>query len=75
MQSTTGSRGPYKSGLKTQKSIVDSAIGLLIDEGYHNFSLRKVAQRSGISGGNLQHHFKCRTFAPNSFLWHISRVL
>ncbi|MFT6694243.1 MAG: AcrR family transcriptional regulator [Neolewinella sp.] len=53
-------RGPYKSGLLTQKSIIDAAIELLMDSGYHNFSLRKVALRVGISGGNLQHHFKSK---------------
>lgn len=60
MPSTLKARGPYKSGLKTQKLIIESAVNLLIEEGYHNFSLRKVALRSGISGGNLQHHFKTK---------------
>ncbi|MBL4673758.1 MAG: TetR/AcrR family transcriptional regulator [Arenicella sp.] len=60
MPNNSGARGPYKSGLKKQKLIIESAVDLLIDEGYHNFSLRKVSQRAGISGGNLQHHFKTK---------------
>jgi len=60
MQRNPGTRGPYKSGLKKQKLIIESAIDLLIDEGYHNFSLRKVSKRAGMSGGNLQHHFKTK---------------
>lgn len=60
MPNTSNNRGPYKSGLIKQKLIVKSAIDLLTDEGYHNFSLRKVAKRAGMSAGNLQHHFKTK---------------
>ncbi len=60
MLNTRKARGPYKSGLKTQKTIIEAAQNLLVDEGYHNFSLRKVALKAGISGGNLQHHFKSK---------------
>lgn len=50
-------RGPYKKGAETRTTIIQSAIKLLIEEGYHSFSLRKVALRAGVSIGNLQHHF------------------
>lgn len=50
-------RGPYKKSAETRASIVRGAIDSLIEEGYHNFSLRKVALRAGVSIGNLQHHF------------------
>lgn len=53
-------RGPYKAGLERQKQILEAARKLLIDEGYHNFSIRKVAKKVGISPGNLQHHFATR---------------
>lgn len=53
-------RGPYKSGIAKQKFIIDTAIKLLIDEGYHNFSFRKVAKKAGISGGNIQHYFSVK---------------
>lgn len=53
-------RGPYKAGLERQKQILIEARSLLIEEGYHNFSIRKVAKRVGISAGNLQHHFATR---------------
>ena len=50
-------RGPYKKSAETRAAIIQAAIDLLIEEGYHNFSLRKVAMRAGVSIGNLQHHF------------------
>lgn len=50
-------RGPYKKSAETRATIIRGAIELLIEEGYHNFSMRKVAVRSGVSIGNLQHHF------------------
>lgn len=60
MKQNTSARGPYKRGLRKQKLIIESSVDLLIDEGYHNFSLRKVAKRAEMSGGNLQHHFKTK---------------
>lgn len=42
---------------QTAKNILDSAEAVLIDEGYHNFSMRQVAARAGITLGNLQYHF------------------
>lgn len=54
---TSNKRGPYKRGLTRQRLILDSAVTLLIDDGFHNFSLRKVAKKNGISPGNLQHYF------------------
>ncbi|MBU2979604.1 TetR/AcrR family transcriptional regulator [Alteromonas sp. C1M14] len=69
-------RGPYKAGLERQKQILEAAKNLLIDEGYHNFSIRKVAKRVGISPGNLQHHFATRDDLVSAMLDHvISRYL
>ncbi len=56
----TSKRGPYKSGIERQKQILDEATQLLIEEGYHNFSIRKVAKRVGLSAGNIQHYFPTR---------------
>ncbi|MCE2026744.1 TetR/AcrR family transcriptional regulator [Sessilibacter corallicola] len=55
-----GKRGPYKSGIERQKQILEEATQLLIEEGYHNFSIRKVAKRVGLSAGNIQHYFPTR---------------
>lgn len=59
-QVKTTKRGPYKSGLERQKQIIEAARELVIEEGYHNFSIRKVAKRVGLSAGNVQHHFSSR---------------
>lgn len=49
--------GTYKKGKSSSASILEAATKLLIDAGYHNFSLRKVAETAGISLGNLQYYF------------------
>jgi AcrR family transcriptional regulator len=54
------SRGRYKSGVATRSKIVEAAINLLVEQGYHSFSLRKVAMKAGVSIGNLQHHFRSK---------------
>ena len=74
-QSETGvKRGPYKAGLERQKQILVEARNLLIEEGYHNFSIRKVAKRVGISAGNLQHHFATRDDLVAAMLDHVISV-
>lgn len=50
-------RGPYKKSAATRRAIVNASIDSLIEAGYYNFSLRKVALKAGVSIGNLQHHF------------------
>ncbi|MEP1385522.1 MAG: TetR/AcrR family transcriptional regulator [Paraglaciecola sp.] len=50
-------RGSYKAGLEKQKKIIETTRMLIIEEGYTNFSFRKVAKKVGISVGNLQHYF------------------
>jgi AcrR family transcriptional regulator len=44
-------------GKSTALAILLAAEQLLIDEGYHNFSLRKVASAAGLTLGNLQYYF------------------
>lgn len=53
-------RGPYKTGVERQKLILEATQKIFIEDGYHNFSFRKVAKSVGISPGNLQHHFATR---------------
>jgi AcrR family transcriptional regulator len=50
-------RGKSGKGQLTALSILLAAEKLLIDEGYHNFSLRKVAATAGLTLGNLQYYF------------------
>lgn len=47
----------YTKGEKRIKLILEAAEQLLIDSGYHNFSMRKVATKAGVSVGNLQYYF------------------
>jgi AcrR family transcriptional regulator len=49
--------GTYAKGKLRAGDILDAAIKLMIDEGYHNLSMRGVAQHAGIRLGNLQHYF------------------
>ena len=44
-------------GQNTALAILLAAEKLLIDEGYHNFSLRKVAATADLTLGNLQYYF------------------
>lgn len=50
----------YRAISKGEKRILiilEAAEQLLIDSGYHSFSMRKVAKQAGISVGNLQYYF------------------
>jgi AcrR family transcriptional regulator len=50
-------RGRSGKGQHTALAIVLAAEKLVIDEGYHNFSLRKVAAKAELTLGNLQYYF------------------
>lgn len=47
----------YTKGEKRIKSILQASENLLIENGYHKFSMRKVAVQAGVSVGNLQYYF------------------
>lgn len=47
----------YTKGEKRVESIIQASETLLIENGYHNFSMRKVAAKAGVSVGNLQYYF------------------
>jgi len=53
----TRPRGPYRKSAETRAAIIHATIDLLIEEGYYNLSIRKVASRARVSAGNVQHHF------------------
>ena len=61
MQANTGKtaakRGRSGKGQHTAQAILLAAEQLVIDEGYHNFSLRKVAAEADLTLGNLQYYF------------------
>jgi AcrR family transcriptional regulator len=50
-------RGRSGKGQHTALAILLAAEQLIIDEGYHNFSLRKVASAADLTLGNLQYYF------------------
>src|SRR3954453_17161951 len=50
-------RGGYAKGRATREEILDSAMRLFGEVGYHPASLREVAARVGISHPGLLHHF------------------
>ena len=49
--------GKSGKGRRTAQCILEAAAELLIDEGYHSFSLHKVSARAGLTIGNLQYYF------------------
>lgn len=50
-------RGPYQSGLARREAILDAAVDLLAELGYHGMSLRDVARHVGISHPGVIYHF------------------
>lgn len=50
-------RGSYASGLARREAILDAAVDLLGDVGYHGMSLRDVARNVGISHPGVIYHF------------------
>jgi AcrR family transcriptional regulator len=58
----------YSKGEKRIMLILEAAEQLLIDSGYHNFSMRKVATKAGVSVGNLQYYFPSKDKLLESLL-------
>lgn len=50
-------RGSYSAGLATRESILEAAMGLIAQSGYHGFSLRDVGREVGISHPAVIYHF------------------
>ena len=71
MTSTPTSQGAYRKGKDKRNHILDVARDLLIDAGYHNFSLRKVAEKAGIRVGNLQYYFPAKSDLVQAMLDHV----
>ena len=49
--------GTYAKGRTRAADILDAAVTVLIEHGYPNLSLRRVAEEAGLRLGNLQHYF------------------
>ena len=64
------SKGETK-GERRIKIILEAAEQLLIDSGYHNFSMRKVATKAGVSVGNLQYYFPSKDKLLEALLDHV----
>ncbi|EEJ53131.1 TetR/AcrR family transcriptional regulator [Mobiluncus mulieris] len=50
-------RGSYASGLARREAILDAAVDLLGEVGYHGMSLRDIARSVGISHPGVIYHF------------------
>lgn len=61
----------YTKGERRIKIILEAAEQLLIDSGYHNFSMRKVATKAGVSVGNLQYYFPSKDNLLEALLDHV----
>lgn len=61
----------YNKGERRIETILKTAEKLLIDGGYNNFSMRKVAIKSGISLGNLQYYFPSKNKLLEALLDHV----
>ncbi|MEY8200808.1 MAG: TetR/AcrR family transcriptional regulator [Colwellia sp.] len=58
-------------GERRIKLILEAAEQLLIDNGYNNFSMRKVAAKAGVSVGNLQYYFPTKDKLLEAVLDHV----
>ncbi|MFT4044187.1 MAG: helix-turn-helix domain-containing protein [Gordonia sp. (in: high G+C Gram-positive bacteria)] len=56
-QAARAKRGPYASGTARRAEILDAALALFGEVGYHGASLREIADRAGISHTGLLRHF------------------
>jgi AcrR family transcriptional regulator len=68
VDSTKPMRQRSQKGENSAKGILLAAESLLIDEGYHNFSLRKVAARAEQTLGSLQYYFPTKNALVKAML-------
>ena len=50
----------YVKGQETREAILRSALHILIEEGWHAMSMRRIATECGIKFGNLTYHYRTR---------------
>jgi len=54
-------RGSYAKSKNTRASILDAALAVFAEAGYHKGSIREVAKRVGMSEPGLLHHFPSKS--------------
>jgi AcrR family transcriptional regulator len=54
-------------GDKTRQSIINEARRVLVDEGYENFVMRRIAKNLGIQPGNIQYYYATK----KELLWEV----
>lgn len=57
VRGSRGPRGPYAKTAATRGAILDAALEVFGQTGYHKGSLREIAARIGISEAGVLHHF------------------
>jgi AcrR family transcriptional regulator len=63
-------QGSYQKGKDKRQNVLEVAADVLIESGYHNFSMRKVADAAGIRLGNLQYYFPSKEKLVKAMLDH-----
>lgn len=56
-ETTTGRRGSYAKGVAKREAILDAALPVFGQSGFHGASLREIARQCGVSHQSLQHYF------------------
>jgi AcrR family transcriptional regulator len=54
---TSGSRGPYRTGVRRREQIIGAATAVFAEYGYAGGSVRTIADRIGVSPASLLQHF------------------
>ncbi|WP_171013049.1 TetR/AcrR family transcriptional regulator [Microbacterium sp. 2FI] len=67
-------RGPYRKTAATRVAILEAALEVFSESGYHSGSLRDVARRAGISNSGLLHHFPDKIALLDAMLDHRDEV-
>lgn len=58
--SSRPARGPYRKSSVTREAILDAALQVFSQEGYHKGSLRTIAAVVGMTDAGMLHHFRSK---------------
>jgi AcrR family transcriptional regulator len=67
-------RGPYRKTAETRNSILDAALEVFAESGFHSGSLRDVARKVGMSNAGVLHHFADKETLLSEMLDHRDEV-
>jgi AcrR family transcriptional regulator len=56
----SGPRGPYAKSSDTRARILEAALEVASERGFHRASVARIAERAGVAVGNLHYHFGSR---------------